>query len=41
MAQQYRIRYIPQNVFVDKEGKIIARQLSSKEDIIKLLEENL
>lgn len=41
VAQQYRIRYIPQNVFVDKEGKIIAKQLSSKEDIIKLLEENL
>ena len=41
VAQTYRIRYIPQNVFVDKDGKIIAKQLSSKEEIVKLLEENL
>lgn len=41
VAQTYRIRYIPQNVFVDKDGKIIAKQLSSREEIVKLLEENL
>ena len=41
VAQTYRIRYIPQNVFVDKDGKIIAKQLSSKDEIVKLLEEYL
>lgn len=40
-AMLYRIKYIPQNVFVDREGRIIARQLSSTEDIVRLLEENL
>lgn len=40
-AMLYRIKYIPQNLFVDREGRIIAKQLSSTDDIVRLLEENL
>lgn len=36
----YNVRYIPQNVFVDGKGTIIARQISEAQ-IIQLLEENL
>ena len=39
-AKLYNVRYIPQNAFVDAEGKIIARRVS-EEEIIKLLEEHL
>lgn len=39
-AKLYNVRYIPQNAFVDGEGKIIARRVS-EEEIIKLLEEHL
>jgi peroxiredoxin len=39
-AKLYNVRYIPQNAFVDGEGKIIARRVS-EEEIIKLLEERL
>lgn len=36
----YAVRYIPQNAFVDQEGKIIGRKLS-EEEIVSLLEEHL
>lgn len=39
-AKLYNVRYIPQNAFVDAEGKIIARRVS-EEEIVKLLEEHL
>ncbi len=39
-AALYNVRYIPQNAFVDSEGKIIARRVS-EEEIVKLLEEHL
>lgn len=39
-AKMYAIRYIPQNVFVDQNGNILARKLS-EEDIVKFLEEHL
>lgn len=39
-AKLYNVRYIPQNAFVDSEGKIIARQVS-EEEIVELLEEHL
>lgn len=39
-AKLYNVRYIPQNAFVDSEGKIIARRVS-EEEIVKLLEEHL
>ena len=35
-AKLYNVRYIPQNAFVDAEGKIIARRVS-EEEIVKLL----
>jgi thiol-disulfide isomerase/thioredoxin len=40
VAKQYNIRYIPQNVFVDAEGKIVAKQVSETE-LEALLEEQL
>lgn len=39
-AALYNVRYIPQNAFVDSEGKILARRLS-EEEIVSFLEENL
>ncbi|MCI1780110.1 MAG: AhpC/TSA family protein [Bacteroidales bacterium] len=40
VAKKYYVRYIPQNIFVDGSGKIIARQVS-KDDIENLLKTNL
>lgn len=40
-AVQYNIRYIPQNVFVDGDGKILARRLSGEEEIRAFLESHL
>jgi thiol-disulfide isomerase/thioredoxin len=37
----YYIRFIPQNVFVDQNGTIIARRLENKEQIEELLEKYL
>lgn len=37
----YYIRFIPQNVFVDQNGTIIARRLDTKEKIEELLEKHL
>ena len=39
-AALYNVRYIPQNAFVDSEGKILARRLS-EEEIVEFLEKNL
>lgn len=39
-AKLYNVRYIPQNAFVDSEGKILARRLS-EEEIVEFLKENL
>ena len=36
----YNVNYIPQNLFVDQEGKIIARKIS-EEEIETLLKERL
>lgn len=36
----YNVKYIPQNVFVDQEGRIIGRQLA-EEEIVPLLKEHL
>jgi|SRR5574344_168079 thiol-disulfide isomerase/thioredoxin len=40
VAKQYYVRFVPQNIFVDQEGKIIKRQVS-EEEIEQLLEEHL
>jgi Thiol-disulfide isomerase and thioredoxins len=40
VAKQYYVRFVPQNIFVDSEGKIIKRH-ASEDEIITLLEENL
>lgn len=37
----YHVRYIPQNIFVNQEGIIIARCLETKEKIEELLKSNL
>lgn len=39
-AALYNVRYIPQNAFVDAEGKILARQLS-EDEIVDFLKEQL
>lgn len=39
-AALYNVRYIPQNAFVDAEGKILARQLT-EEEIVDFLKEQL
>jgi thiol-disulfide isomerase/thioredoxin len=40
VAKQYYVRFVPQNIFVDQQGKIIKRQVS-EEEIEQLLEEYL
>lgn len=40
VAKQYNVRFVPQNIFVDSEGKIIKRH-ASEEEIETLLEEQL
>lgn len=40
VAKQYHVRYIPQSIFVDQEGKILKRQ-PSHEEIEELLKANL
>ncbi len=40
VVNMYNVKYIPQNVFVDSEGKILARKLS-EEEIVTFLEEHL
>lgn len=40
VSVQYLVRYIPQNIFVDQEGKIIKRQ-ASEEEIAEVLEQYL
>jgi thiol-disulfide isomerase/thioredoxin len=39
-AKQYYVRYIPQNIFVDQEGKIIKRQVE-KDEIDQFIKEFL
>ncbi len=40
VGDMYYVRSIPQNIFVDQNGKIIKRQ-ASEEEIVELLQENL
>lgn len=40
VGRQYMVRFIPQNIFVDQDGKIIKRQ-ASEEEIVEILNENL
>lgn len=40
VAKQYYVRFVPQNIFVDQEGKIIKRH-ASEDEIVELLKENL
>ena len=40
-AVQFNVRYIPQNLFVDGDGRIIARRLSGEEEIRAFLEKQL
>ena len=40
-AVKFNIRYIPQNLFVDGEGRVIARRLQGEEEIRSFLEKQL
>ncbi len=40
VAKQYHVRFVPQNIFVDQEGKVIKRH-ASEEEIVELLKANL
>ena len=40
VGMQYMVHFIPQNIFVDQDGKIIKRQ-ASEEEIVEILNENL
>ncbi len=40
VVKMYNVKYIPQNVFVDSEGKILGRKLA-EDEIVNLLEEYL
>ncbi len=40
VAELYHVRYIPQSILVDQEGKIIKRQ-PSEEELVEILKENL
>ncbi len=40
VAKQYHVRFVPQSIFVDQEGKILKRQ-PSHEEIVELLQANL
>nr|MBP8678350.1 TlpA family protein disulfide reductase [Bacteroidales bacterium] len=39
-AKLYHVKYIPQNIFVDSEGKIIKRKVS-EEELVSFIEEQL
>lgn len=41
VGELYFIKFIPQNVFVDQNGKIVAKKLESHEQIEEFLKENL